>query len=107
MIALKNKVEVGFDAAFGDAPALIAAAPGRVNLIGEHTDYNDGFVMPMGIGVGTLVAARPRTDGVLRVAALDLGETAEFPLTSPLASNTEAECTSQLVLSWSNAPRRV
>ena len=84
MIALKNKVEVGFDAAFGDAPALIAAAPGRVNLIGEHTDYNDGFVMPMGIGVGTLVAARPRTDGVLRVAALDLGETAEFSLTNPV-----------------------
>ena len=84
MIALRDKVEAGFHAAFGEAPALIAAAPGRVNLIGEHTDYNDGFVMPMAIGVGTLVAGRPRTDGVLRVTALDLGETAEFPLSSPV-----------------------
>ena len=80
MIALKGKVEADFRAAFGAAPDLIAAAPGRVNLIGEHTDYNDGFVMPMGIGVGTLVAARRRSDMVLRVAALDLGAIAEFPL---------------------------
>ncbi len=84
MIALREKVEAGFHAAFGDASELIAAAPGRVNLIGEHTDYNDGFVLPMTIGVGTLVAARRRTDGVLRVAALDLGETTEFPLSSPV-----------------------
>ena len=84
MIALKGRVEAGFRAAFGAAPDLIAAAPGRVNLIGEHTDYNDGFVMPMGIGVGTLVAARRRSDRVLRVAALDLGETSEFPLADPV-----------------------
>jgi galactokinase len=99
MITLRAKVEAGFHAAFGDAPAFIAAAPGRVNLIGEHTDYNDGFVMPMGIGVGTLVAARPRTDGVLRVAALDLVEIAEFPLASPVPHASAGD--------WSNYVRGV
>ncbi len=99
MIALKDKVEAGFHAAFGDASELIAAAPGRVNLIGEHTDYNDGFVMPMAIGVGTLVAARRRTDGVLRVAALDLSETTEFPLSSPVPHALDGD--------WSNYVRGV
>ena len=99
MIALRDKVEAGFHAAFGDASELIAAAPGRVNLIGEHTDYNDGFVLPMGIGVGTLVAARRRTDGVLRVAALDLGEATEFSLSSPVPHAPAGD--------WSNYVRGV
>ena len=44
------------------APTVVAQAPGRVNLIGDHTDYNDGFVFPMAIPFGTAVAARPRSD---------------------------------------------
>jgi galactokinase len=80
-------------------PELVAAAPGRVNLIGEHTDYNDGFVMPMGIGVGTLVAAKPRQDAVLRVASLDLGATCEFPLTGPVPHAPAGD--------WSNYVRGV
>ncbi len=49
---------------FGDSPEWLVAAPGRVNLIGEHTDYNDGFVFPMGIGRYTVIAAgsRPESD---------------------------------------------
>ena len=48
-----------FAASFGRAPRWLAAAPGRVNLIGEHTDYNDGFVLPMAIDRFTLIAAAP------------------------------------------------
>lgn len=47
-----------FRTQFGEAPELIARAPGRVNLIGEHTDYNDGFVLPCAISRQTMVAAR-------------------------------------------------
>ena len=51
---------------YGTTPSMFRA-PGRVNLIGEHTDYNDGFVMPAAIDFYTWVAASPRADNVLRV----------------------------------------
>ncbi|MFK8847119.1 galactokinase [Streptomyces sp. Ac-502] len=60
-----------FREVYGAAPAGVWAAPGRVNLIGEHTDYNDGFVMPLALPHTTLAAAAPRTDGVLRVHSGD------------------------------------
>ncbi|WP_260639150.1 galactokinase [Streptomyces angustmyceticus] len=56
-----------FAAVYGAAPTGVWAAPGRVNLIGEHTDYNDGFVMPLALPHTTLAAASARTDGVLRL----------------------------------------
>ncbi|MGW7572574.1 galactokinase [Streptomyces sp. NPDC054765] len=56
-----------FTAVYGAAPTGTWAAPGRVNLIGEHTDYNDGFVMPLALPHTTLAAASARTDGVLRL----------------------------------------
>jgi galactokinase len=55
---------------FGVQPTLVATAPGRVNLIGEHTDYNDGFVMPSAIDLCTRVAASPRQDQKLAVRSL-------------------------------------
>lgn len=51
---------------FGRPCAVVARAPGRVNLIGEHTDYNDGFVLPIALGQSTWVAAGPRSDGRIR-----------------------------------------
>ncbi|MFJ9414515.1 galactokinase [Streptomyces sp. NPDC101227] len=56
-----------FHAVYGTAPTGIWAAPGRVNLIGEHTDYNDGFVMPLALPHTTVAAASARPDGVLRL----------------------------------------
>jgi len=71
--------------AFGEGgPAVRAFAPGRVNLIGEHTDYNDGFVLPMAIEAGIELAARPRAGREVRVRSVDFGETATFRLDQPI-----------------------
>ena len=61
-----------FRSQFGTAPALVVSAPGRVNLIGEHTDYNDGFVLPAAINRRTAVAAGPRIDNKLDISAANL-----------------------------------
>jgi galactokinase len=58
-----------FETTFGDSPAGVWSAPGRVNLIGEHTDYTGGFVMPLAIEQRAYVAARPRTDRLVRAVA--------------------------------------
>jgi galactokinase len=68
-----------FVARFGRAPRL-ARAPGRVNLIGEHTDYNDGFVMPMALDRSTWVAAAPREDRTIVVRSEDYDETITIEL---------------------------
>ncbi|WP_299489913.1 galactokinase [uncultured Shewanella sp.] len=62
-------------------PEWITHAPGRVNLLGDHTDYNDGFVLPVAINFGTYIAASRRNDKIIRVYAHDCAqETAEFSL---------------------------
>ncbi len=77
-MTLAARLRAGFAEAFGAAPAIESRAPGRVNLIGEHTDYNDGFAMPMAIGAETRVAFTPQAGAPLRVAALDFGEQDAF-----------------------------
>jgi galactokinase len=67
-----SDVSAGFREVYGTGPEGVWAAPGRVNLIGEHTDYNDGFVMPLALPHTCLAAASPRTDGVLRVHSGDV-----------------------------------
>ena len=66
---LANRARDAFIHAYGHPPALLAHAPGRVNLIGEHTDYNDGFVLPCAIDFGTVAACTPRKDSLVRVLA--------------------------------------
>jgi len=65
---------------FGDKPTTLVRAPGRVNLIGEHTDYNAGFVLPMAIDRAVWIALRPRDDRRVQIHSLDYEETVEFPL---------------------------
>jgi galactokinase len=64
-----SQIEKKFLETFGEEPDLVAAAPGRVNLIGEHIDYSDGFVLPFAIKDRTLVAARKRGDSTVRIAS--------------------------------------
>ena len=70
--ALAQRADEAFRTAFGRAPALLCFAPGRVNLIGEHTDYNDGFVLPAALPLGTVVALAPRVDALVRCVAPDV-----------------------------------
>jgi galactokinase len=63
-----------FVTAFGEEPVGVWSAPGRVNLIGEHTDYTGGLVMPLAIEQRAFVAARPRTDRIIRAVAAGRGE---------------------------------
>jgi len=65
---------------FGRVPSFWAAAPGRVNLIGEHTDYNEGFVLPVALDRHVVIGATPRTDRLVRLYALDFDEGVTFSL---------------------------
>ncbi len=62
---------------------VLAFAPGRVNLIGEHTDYNDGLALPFAIAEGVTVTATATSDGLVEAHALDLGERDSFELERP------------------------
>lgn len=70
-----------FDTHFTGQPTVTVRAPGRVNLIGEHTDYNDGFVLPIAIDRAVYLALRPTHDSIVTIRALDFNETARFDLT--------------------------
>ncbi len=69
----------------GGLPRDLIRAPGRINLLGEHTDYNDGFVLPAAIDRHVLVAAAPRDDPWLHVASLTVGEEVVLPAGDPEA----------------------
>lgn len=85
---------------FGVQPERIFQAPGRVNLIGEHTDYNDGFVLPCAIDYQTLIAVSPRNDNIVRTVAADYeNQTDEFEISEDIQSHPN-----QL---WSNYIRGV
>ena len=84
---LREKVIAAFAEQFGGAPSLIARAPGRVNLIGEHTDYNDGFVLPMAIDRAVWIALRARDDARVALRSLDLRQTAVIDLQSLVHAN--------------------
>jgi galactokinase len=75
-----DELRTVFERAFGGPPELVVRSPGRVNLIGEHTDYNDGFTLPVALDLGTDVAVRRRSDGLLRTTACRLDATDARPV---------------------------
>lgn len=82
---LQHKVTDAFIKGFNDQPELYVQAPGRVNIIGEHTDYNDGFVLPCAIDYQTITAAKKRNDQLIRVVAADYdNDIDEFSLDSEI-----------------------
>ena len=81
-----SRTAAAFETAFGAAPTLFVQAPGRVNLIGEHTDYNGGLVLPCAIDYRTAIAAKPRSDRKVRVVAADYADAVdEYDLDAPIA----------------------
>ncbi|MHC4208608.1 MAG: galactokinase [Planctomycetota bacterium] len=88
--ALVKQAVSGFESRFGRQPRWAAAAPGRVNLIGEHTDYNDGYVLPMAIDRHVAIAADLAAGGEATLRAIDLGEEATADLTGKLRPQPES-----------------
>jgi galactokinase len=81
---LAARVVHEFEQRFGGRPGYLARAPGRVNLIGDHTDYNDGFVLPIAIDRAVWIAFRARPDRRVRVYSLDFEQSTEFDVSMAL-----------------------
>ena len=97
---LQTRIDTAFTQHFGHAPTLHVRAPGRVNLIGEHTDYNDGFVLPCAIDFETRIAISPRSDRQVRICACDYGDAIDqFDLDAPINPRADAQ--------WANYVRGV
>ncbi|MCX7046156.1 MAG: galactokinase [Candidatus Sumerlaeota bacterium] len=75
-----QEIMKAYETQFQVWPSLVVRAPGRVNLIGEHTDYNDGFVLPMAIDRAIWIALRPRRDRKVRIYSVHFNETQTFDL---------------------------
>lgn len=69
-----------FKQRFNEAPSVLARAPGRVNLLGEHVDYNDGMVLPAAIDRAVYLAAAPTVDGIVTLESIDLDQRVSFRL---------------------------
>lgn len=96
--SLAARAAQSFAASFGRAPRWLVAAPGRVNLIGEHTDYNDGFVLPMAIERATVIAAAPSEQRRITLRSATTQGEAVIDLINPIERGEPA---------WSNYVRGV
>lgn len=84
---------------YGRAPQWVARAPGRVNVIGEHTDYNDGFVLPMAIERFTTIVAAPNGSNTITLRSANVGETVTVDLSRPITVGSASH--------WANYPKGV
>jgi galactokinase len=82
-MSMRDEAVTAFTEAYGTEPAGLWAAPGRVNLIGEHTDYNDGFVLPFALPQRTVAAAGPSPDGTWSVCSTLAPDPVTFGVTEP------------------------
>lgn len=82
-MSVEDQARKNFIATYGVEPAGLWAAPGRVNLIGEHTDYNDGFVLPFALPQRTVAAVGPSPDGTWSVSSTLAPEPVTFGVTEP------------------------
>ncbi|ROP59162.1 galactokinase [Enterobacter sp. BIGb0383] len=99
-MSLKDKTQSLFAEKFGYPATHAIQAPGRVNLIGEHTDYNDGFVLPCAIDYQTVISCAPRPDRIVRVIAADYDNQEDsFSLDAPIVAHDSQQ--------WSNYVRGV
>ncbi|MDF2624604.1 MAG: galactokinase [Kosakonia cowanii] len=99
-MSLKETTDALFAETFGYPATHTIQAPGRVNLIGEHTDYNDGFVLPCAIDYQTVISCKARDDRTVRVIAADYdNQRDEFSLDAPIVAHDSQQ--------WSNYVRGV
>jgi galactokinase len=103
MIDIRDEAASAFEDVFGYTPNGIWSAPGRVNLIGEHTDYNDGFVLPFAIDRRTVVAVGTREAPVARVGSSYSDELVEIPLADLNPSQLAGWSAYPLGVAWSLA----
>ncbi|MFC5287751.1 galactokinase [Actinokineospora guangxiensis] len=97
-----DRAAAAFSRQYGRSPEGVWSAPGRVNLIGEHTDYSDGFVLPFALPFRCAVAASPRTDGMLAVTSV--GDDGHPQVARPVAV---ADLEPGLVTGWAAFPSGV
>jgi galactokinase len=83
----RTEIVAHFTGRFGRPPRWVVRAPGRVNLIGEHTDYNDGFVLPLAIDRAVWIALAPRDDRRVAVFSVDYDQQREFSLDNLVREN--------------------
>ncbi len=100
MSDIRDDARGGFETTFGYAASGVWSAPGRVNLIGEHTDYNLGFVLPFAIDRRTVVALALREDGVARVASAFADEIVEIQLSELSPDTVEGWAGYPLGVAW-------
>ena len=101
----KDKIREIFEQKFGKSPDILVSAPGRVNLIGEHTDYNDGFVLPVAINRKITIAARKRQDQQVVLYSIDFNQTVNFSLDK--IQRSEGAKPSKSTEFWANYPKGV
>ena len=84
-----GRVSTGFESLYGRPPSTLARSPGRVNLIGDHTDYNEGWVLPLAIDRYLFLAAGPRSDRMVVARSSAFEEPVELDLDSPVKSGPD------------------
>jgi galactokinase len=103
---VRDQVTEAFKTLYGRDPAIIARAPGRVNLLGAHVDYNEGWVLPGAIDRAIWLAAAPRKDRIVRISSLDFRQEGEADL-STLQAGTTPQLVREPGPTWLNYPAGV